>query len=88
MSIASEIQKLIQNLASAYTACSSKGATIPSNQNFDNLSTCISSISSGGGAILDEQVQVNSYNEELSNVLSEDVQISSYDEEIVITDNN
>ena len=87
MSIASEIQNLINNLANAYTSLTAKGATIPTNKNMDNLAACIDSISVGG-AILDEQVQVNSYNEELSNILSEDVQINSYDEEIVITDNN
>ena len=49
MSIASEISKLISNLADCYTACTNKGATLPANENFDNLATCISSISGGGG---------------------------------------
>lgn len=52
MSIASEIQKLIQNLASAYTACSSKGATLPSDENFDNLPSTIATIQTGGSTTL------------------------------------
>lgn len=48
MSIASEISKLISNLADCYTACTNKGATLPANENFDNLATCIDSISGGG----------------------------------------
>ena len=44
MSIASEIQNLITNLAAAYTSCTNKGATIPQNENFDNLANCIDSI--------------------------------------------
>ena len=49
MTIASEITRINNNIASAYTACSSKGATMPSTQNSANLATCINSISSGGG---------------------------------------
>lgn len=52
MSIASEIQKLIQNLASAYTACNAKGATLPSDENFDNLSSTIATIQTGGSTTL------------------------------------
>lgn len=44
MTIASEIQKLITNLANSYTAARSKGATIPEDQNFDNLAACIDTI--------------------------------------------
>lgn len=49
MSIASEIQQLQSNLSDSYTACQNKGATIPSDQNFDNLATCIGTIQTGGG---------------------------------------
>lgn len=49
MTIASEITKLNTNLTNSYTACQNKGATMPTDQNFDNLATCISSISTGGG---------------------------------------
>ena len=52
MRIASEIQKLIQNLASAYTACNSKGATLPSDENFDNLPSTIATIQTGGSTTL------------------------------------
>ena len=47
MTIASEITKLNTNLTNSYTACQNKGATMPANQNFDNLATCIGSIPSG-----------------------------------------
>ena len=49
MSISSEIQKIISNLSDCYTACSDKGATLPQEENLDNLATCISSITGGGG---------------------------------------
>ena len=49
MTIASEITRINNNIANAYTACSSKGATMPLTQNSANLATCINSISSGGG---------------------------------------
>ena len=44
MSIADEISQLQNNLVSSYSACLSKGATMPANENFDNLSTTIDSI--------------------------------------------
>ena len=47
MSIASEIQRIKNNIANAYTNCSNKGATIPSTQNCANLATCINSIPTG-----------------------------------------
>ena len=49
MTIASEISKLQTNLENSYTAIETKGGTLPEHQNFDNLSTAIESISSGGG---------------------------------------
>ena len=48
MSIQSEINKLRSNLANSYEAASLKGATLPLAQNFDNLASAISTISSGG----------------------------------------
>ena len=48
MTIASEITQSQTNLVNSYTACQNKGATMPASQNFDNLATCIASISSGG----------------------------------------
>lgn len=49
MSISTEITRIKNNIASAYTACNSKGATMPATQNSANLANCISSISGGGG---------------------------------------
>lgn len=51
MSIETELTKLQTNLSNAYTSCESKGATMPSSQNFDNLATTIDSIETGGGGI-------------------------------------
>ena len=49
MTLNSELAKLESNLSDCYTSCNNKGATIPQNQNFDNLSSCIDSITTGGG---------------------------------------
>lgn len=49
MSISSEITRIINNIAAAYTAASNKGATIPQAQTSANLATCIGSITTGGG---------------------------------------
>lgn len=47
MSIASEIQRIKNNIANAYTSCEEKGATLPSVQNSNNLAECIASITGG-----------------------------------------
>ena len=47
MSIASEIQRIKNNIANAYSACQEKGAELPANQNSANLSLTISNITSG-----------------------------------------
>lgn len=44
MSIASEITRINSNIASAYTSCANKGATMPSTQNSANLADTIDSI--------------------------------------------
>lgn len=49
MSVETELTKLQSNLANSYASCESKGATMPSSQNFDNLATTIDSIETGGG---------------------------------------
>ena len=54
MSIASEITRIKNNIASAYTSVSNKGGTLPETQNSNNLATAISSIPSGGGGDVDE----------------------------------
>ena len=45
MSVASEITRINNNIANAYTACNNKGATLPQTQNSNNLANCINSIS-------------------------------------------
>ena len=55
MSIASEIQRIKNNIANAYTKIGSKGGTLPSAQNSANLVTTIDSISgSNGDGILEK----------------------------------
>ena len=48
MSIASEIQRIKNNIAAAYSASESKGANMPQLQNSNNLADTINSISQGG----------------------------------------
>lgn len=48
MTIASEVTRIKNNIASAYTVASGKGATLPATQNSDNLANCISTISISG----------------------------------------
>ena len=50
MTITTEISKLQENLANAYSSIEEKGATLPTNQNFDNLATAIDSIPSGSSS--------------------------------------
>lgn len=52
MSIASELTKLETDITNAYSTINTKGGTIPSNKNTDNLSAAINSIPSGGSATL------------------------------------
>lgn len=49
MSIQTEIDRIKGNIASAYTAASGKGATLPAVQNSANLAGCIDTITGGGG---------------------------------------
>ena len=55
MSIASEIQRIKTNIANAYTAANGKGATLPVNQNSENLSNTIASIPSGGTTAVEKK---------------------------------
>ena len=50
MTIASEITRINNNIAAAYTAASGKGATLPATENSANLATCIGSISGGSSS--------------------------------------
>lgn len=52
MSIATNLEKLETDITNAYSAINTKGGTIPSNKNTDNLSAAINSIPSGGSATL------------------------------------
>lgn len=49
MSIASEITRINNNIANAYTQVNSKGGTLPATQNSNNLASAISSIPQSGG---------------------------------------
>ena len=49
MSIATELQNYNDGLLDAYDAVDTKGGTIPTNKNLDNLPTAIGSIPAGGG---------------------------------------
>lgn len=46
MSIETELTKLQTNLSNSYAQVQNRGGTIPQIQNFDNLSTAISTITS------------------------------------------
>lgn len=47
MSIASEITRITDNVADAYTAANAKGATMPATQNSDNLASTVATIPTG-----------------------------------------
>lgn len=51
MTIASEITRINNNIASAYTACNNKGATMPVTQNSSNLATTIGTIPTGAQSL-------------------------------------
>lgn len=50
MTIAEQITRIKNNIASAYTSAESKGATMPAEQNSENLAITIDSITVGGGS--------------------------------------
>lgn len=56
MSIASEITRINNNIANAYTQVNSKGGTLPATQNSNNLASAISSIPQPGGGDIDWSV--------------------------------
>ena len=69
MSVASEIERIKGNIASAYTAASGKGATMPDVQNSANLAGCIDTIT-GGGATDEWQPNPNWW--DIRKILDED----------------
>jgi len=56
MTIASELQRIENNIINSYTAAENKGATLPEVQNSDNLATCINSISTSSGDRLNSAI--------------------------------
>ena len=56
MTIADEIQRIKTNIENAYTVCNNKGATIPQDQNSDNLADCINSITGDGEGLLESLI--------------------------------
>lgn len=50
MSVASEITRINNNIANAYTQVNAKGGTLPATQNSNNLATAINSIPTGGSS--------------------------------------
>ena len=60
MSISSKLEKLAADITSAYSAVNTKGGTIPSNKNTENLANAITSIPQGGGSSV-EGKDVNFY---------------------------
>lgn len=62
MSIATNLEKLETDITNAYSAINTKGGTIPSDKNTNNLATAISSIPSGGGeAVIEKDVNFYDY---------------------------
>ncbi len=48
MSIQDEINRINQNIANTYSVLNEKGATLPTNQNSDNLANTVRSVPQGG----------------------------------------
>ena len=49
MTVEEQITRIKTNIANTYTAAQAKGATMPQEQNSDNLAACVQSITTGGG---------------------------------------
>ncbi len=67
MSIASEISRIKQNIASAYAACREKAADLPQTQNSANLASTIDSIAVG---VPVESLSYSQINEQVTSFLS------------------
>ncbi len=59
MSIADQITRIKNNIAASYAECSAKGATLPAEENSENLPNTIASITGGGSGGGDEITCVN-----------------------------
>lgn len=62
MSVQSEINRISDNIADAYTAAEAKGATMPSAQNSANLAAAVQSISVGSQITVDAALSTTSEN--------------------------
>lgn len=51
--INTQITRIMGNVAAAYTAALAKGATMPQNQNSDNLADTVATIPEGGGVTVE-----------------------------------
>lgn len=59
MSIATNLQKLETDITNAYSAINTKGGTIPSDKNTNNLATAINSISGGSATLITKSITQN-----------------------------
>lgn len=59
MSIATSLTKLETDITSAYNAVQTKGGTIPSDKNTNNLATAINSISGGSATLITKSITQN-----------------------------
>lgn len=64
MTVNSEITKLQTNLTNAYTAVSNKQGSLPQDQNFDNLSAAIATITSGAEVEAEVSLEIDEINGE------------------------
>lgn len=63
MSIKTQIDRIEQNVANTYSALQEKGATMPTEQNSDNLAATARSVPTGGGGGVSVQADWNQYDE-------------------------
>lgn len=83
MSIASQIQRIKQNIANAYAKCNLKGITLPTTQNSDNLASTINKIS----AISDkEKFRIDYYKYGKERCIVDNLKITSNTTEVDISE--
>lgn len=75
MSIASEITRIKNNIASAYTAAANKGATLPTTKNSANLPTCIGTIT--GGTVIGKKEPLLTMDMDPCEILAENSRMGS-----------